>query len=115
MKIINARIHGIIDYLVVIFLLLAPSIFMLSEPISTFTYVLAGIHLTLTILTNFKMGIIKVIPLKVHGAIELIVAIVLTASFLFVDSWAKSPADLYFLSGFGIAVFLTWMLTDYSN
>jgi hypothetical protein len=51
MKVLNSKIHGIIDYLVVAFLLLSPSLFALPNYSSTFSYTLGGIHLLLTIFT----------------------------------------------------------------
>ncbi len=53
---INSKIHGVIDYLVVLFLWLLPSIFNLPEMTSIFTYALGGVHLGLTILTQFELG-----------------------------------------------------------
>jgi len=42
---INSKTHGVIDYLVVIFLWLSPSIFVLPEMTGIFTYALGGVHL----------------------------------------------------------------------
>ena len=74
---LTSKIHGIIDYLVVAFLLVSPSLFHLPEITALFTYILGGIHLVLTISTNFEMGLLKIIPLVLHGWIELIVSIAL--------------------------------------
>ncbi len=73
---LNSKTHGIVDYLVVVFLLIAPTAFHLPETTAVFTYVLGGIHLALTVLTNFEFGLVKVIPFKTHGLIELVVSIV---------------------------------------
>lgn len=115
MKIINSKLHGIIDYIVVLFLMLAPTLFGLSALIAFLTYALGLIHLTLTIFTNFSYGVVKVIPLKIHGLIELIVAIALMASPLMLDGLTEHSIDRFFFAGFGVAVLLTWALTDYSN
>ncbi|HET9055459.1 MAG TPA: hypothetical protein VFN30_01300, partial [Chitinophagaceae bacterium] len=71
---LNLKLHGIIDYLVVLFLWLSPTIFDLPQVTSIFTYALGGVHLVLTATTNFELGIIKIVPVKVHGMIELIVS-----------------------------------------
>ncbi len=42
--IINEKVHGIIDYAVVIFLLLSPTIFGFTGMVAIITYALAGIH-----------------------------------------------------------------------
>ena len=76
---VSSKVHGILDYASVLFLLLSPTLFGLPEVTSYFTYALGGIHLVLTALTKFELGIIKVIPLKVHGFIEAIAAVALVA------------------------------------
>ncbi len=117
MKILTSKTHGIIDYLVVVFLLLSPTIFGLSEPVATLTYCLGGVHLMLTALTKFQYGLIKVIPFQLHGRIELVVSIILIASPLLFGSYVnpENLIDKFFLAGFGMAVFITWVITDYSN
>lgn len=112
MKIINSRVHGIIDYLVVVFLLAAPGLFGLPETTALFTYVLGGIHLALTILTKFELGLIKLIPFPIHGWIELVVAIALVGVAFYLGSLEGELARNFYL-GFAGAVFLTWALTDY--
>ena len=109
---INSKTHGIIDYLVVVFLAASPTIFSLPETTSIFTYVLAGIHLTLTVLTNFELGVVKVIPFKFHGWIELLVSIALIGIAFFLGNKDGDIARNFYI-GFGIAVFLTWAITDY--
>lgn len=109
---INSKIHGVIDYLVVIFLWLSPSLFNLPEITSTLTYIIGGIHLTLTVLTKYELGIFKVIPYKIHGWIELIVAIVLVGVAFFLGSEEGDLARNFYI-GFALAVFLTWLVTDY--
>jgi len=103
---LNSKIHGFIDYLVVIFLLAAPTLFQLPELTSMFTYVLAGIHLILTIATDFELGVVKIIPFKIHGMIELVVSIVLIGvAFYLGDREGMLARNFYF--GFALAVFIT--------
>jgi len=89
MKFISPKIHGIIDYLVVVFLLASPTIFGFTGLLATFTYALGGVHLLLTILTAYSAGLIKVIPLALHGLIEFVVGVVLIvlAFILFSERW----------------------------
>ena len=111
---LNSKIHGLIDYLVVIFLFLSPKLFHLPEITEFFTYILAGIHLTLTVLTNFELGLIKIIPLKIHGLIELIVSITLFGAAFYFGSIEGNIARNFYIC-FAIAVFLTWLITDYKK
>ncbi|WP_373513271.1 hypothetical protein [Persicitalea sp.] len=114
MKVINAKIHGIIDYLVVVFLLAAPSLFGLPPTTALFTYVLGGIHLALTLLTDTDLGLIKVIPFPIHGWIELIVGIALVGAAFYLGGLEGDLARNFYL-GFGGAVLLVWALTDYQS
>lgn len=111
---LSSKVHGIIDYVVVLFLLASPSLFGLPEFTACCTYILAGIHFTLTILTDFEVGLIKVIPLKVHGMIELIVSLALVGFAFYVGGREGYLARNFYL-GFGIAVFLTWLISDYKS
>jgi hypothetical protein len=114
MKFISPAAHGIIDYLVVVFLLAAPSVFGFTGIISYVTYAIAGVHLLLTILTNFPMGLIKVIPVKVHAIIEALAGItcIVLACTLFKDNLEGSKL---FYGIFGTVVLLTWLVTDYNR
>jgi len=114
MKIINSKIHGIIDYVVVLFLWLSPTLFKLSPTIAAFTYALGGVHLILTLLTDFKLGAAKIIPLKLHGWIELVVGVILVASPLALQAYTNF-ADKYFFALFGTVVLLQWWLSDYDG
>ena len=110
--IINARIHGIIDYLVVVFLVAAPTLFGLSEYVSLLTYGLAGIHLILTAITQFPLGIVKTLPFPLHGIVEVAASVVIIlAPWIF--GFAEEAAGKWFYILFGVAVFLTWLLSDY--
>lgn len=114
MKILSSKLHGIIDYVVVIFLLASPTLFGLPEFTACCTYILAGVHFTLTILTDFEVGFFKVIPFKIHGIIELIVSLALVGFAFYLGGREGDLARNFYL-GFGIAVFLTWLVSDYKK
>ena len=111
MRFISPKIHGIIDYLVVVFLLASPSIFGFTGLLAIFTYALGIVHFLLTILTNFSAGIIKVIPFRVHGVIEFVVgiALIILSFTLFMDN----AAGKLFYVIFGTVMLLTWLVTNY--
>jgi hypothetical protein len=111
---LNSKTHGAIDYLVVVFLFLSPTLFGLKDITTTFTYVLAAIHLLLTITTKFEFGLVKIIPFKIHGVIELIVSIVLIGVAFYLGNLEGQLSRNFYLS-FGVAVFITWLITDYKN
>ena len=112
MKFINPKLHGIIDYLVVVFLLASPTIFGMTGNLAMYTYALSVVHLLLTLLTD-GVGIVKIIPLPVHGFIEFVVGValvILSFTVLKNDVLGKT-----FYSAFGIAVLVVFLFSDYKN
>src|SRR5580704_1592260 len=88
MKPISLTVHGAIDYLAVVIFAGAPAIIGLSGWPAALSYALAGIHLLMTLLTDFPAGVIKVIPIVLHQWVERIVGPVLVP-----PSWPSlSPA-----------------------
>ncbi|HET9055771.1 MAG TPA: hypothetical protein VFN30_02870, partial [Chitinophagaceae bacterium] len=86
----------------------------LPQVTSIFTYALGGVHLVLTATTNFELGIIKIVPVKVHGMIELIVSIVLLGVAFYLNNLEGELSRNFYIA-FAIAVFLTWVITDYKR
>lgn len=114
MKIISSKAHGLLDYATVIFLLLAPSLFGMEGRLSTFTYVLAGVHFALTALTAFEVGLIKVIPFRIHGLLEVVVSLALAG----VALWFRNTGDdlgFYFYIGLAIVIMIVFLLTDFKS
>jgi len=114
MAFINSKLHGIIDYLVVIFLWASPSLFNLPPGTAMFTYILGGIHLLLTLFTDFEFGAFKVIPFHIHGWIELIVSVALGGLAFYFYTINDAVSHKFYVF-FAIAVFLTWLLTGYKQ
>ena len=112
MKFISPKIHGFIDYLVVVFLLASPTFFGFTGLVAIFTYALGAVHLLLTAFTNYPLGIVKVIPVNLHATIEALVgiALIVLAYTLFKDN--AQGSKLYYVI-FGTVVLLTWLVTDY--
>jgi hypothetical protein len=113
MRFIAPKIHGIIDILVIIFLFGSPTFFGFTGLIATFTYVLGIIHLLLTLLTDYSIGVVKVIPFPVHGIIEFVVGVALIA--LAYTVFSGDPVGKLYYVIFGTVILLTWLCTDYNN
>lgn len=107
-------IHGILDYVTVVYFLLAPSIFALTPTVATISYLLGVVHSILTILTNFPLGMKKMIPLRIHGFIELIVATALILMPVLMGSSLTFYDSLFFIIT-GAAILLVWMLSRYKQ
>ncbi|MFD0940449.1 hypothetical protein [Pedobacter boryungensis] len=111
MKIISPKIHAILDYVFVIFLIVAPNIIGLSTTAATFSMILGGIHLLLTLVTMFKGGVIRLIPFPVHGIIELVVSF--TLAVLALTVFRKNMIDHFYYAALAITIFIIFILTNF--
>lgn len=111
---ITSKIHGVLDYVTVLIFALSPSLFALSETGATIAYTLAVVHLLMTILTAFSMGVIKVIPFQFHGYVELVVGLTLAIGPWLINDLLSSTDQLYF-SVMGGVILLVWLLTTYKS
>jgi hypothetical protein len=112
MRILSPRIHGVIDLVTVVVLVLAPTLFGLGGSPAAIAYSLAAIHLLLTLLTRFPMGVWKTIPFVYHGIVELIVGIALLLLPSYAGYGPGSPAKRFYLA-MGAVVLVVWALTAY--
>ncbi len=114
MKVISSKAHAILDYATVLFLLAAPTIFKMQGDLCTFTYALGVVHFCLTALTDFELGVIKVIPFRIHGLIEVIVSLALAG----VAFWFYNNANefgFYFYMALAVVIMIVFILTDFKN
>lgn len=114
MKILTPRTHGTLDYLTVIAFLLAPTLFGLSGLPATISYLLAAVHLVLTLVTAFPLGVVKAVPFKLHGVVELVVSVLLVL-LPWLLGFASVPTARNFYFGAGVVVFVVWLVTDYAR
>ncbi len=77
-------------------------------------HVESPLPIALVITTKFEFGLIKIIPFKIHGLIELIVSIVLMGVAFYLGNLEGDLSRNFYLS-FGIAVLITWLITDYKT
>jgi hypothetical protein len=112
MKIFNPKVHGILDYAVVVAFALAPTVLGLSGLPATISHLLAAIHLILTLTTAFPLGVVRIVPLPLHGAIELVVSIALIA-LPWIFKFAPDVVARNFYVSAGALIFAVWLVTDY--
>jgi hypothetical protein len=112
MRILSARAHGYLDYITVVGFACAPALLGFDGLPKWICYGLAAIHLSLTLLTNFPLGVAKLIPSGIHGLIELIVSIALII-LPWAMGFASNPAARNFFILIGVTIFIVWLLTDY--
>jgi hypothetical protein len=112
MKILSPRVHGYLDYAVVALFLLAPTLFGFAGVAASICYILAAVHAGMTLLTAFPLGIAKIIPFTVHGALEVGVSLFLLASpWLFGFDYVPAARNFFIASA--VALGLVWLATDY--
>ena len=113
MKPIAPTIHGYLDYLTVVVFLAAPKLLGLDGLPALLSWTLAGVHLALTLVTDFPLGWRPWLPFSIHGWIERIVgpAMVLIA---FLPNFSSSSSALGFYLFMGLVIVSVGWLTDYS-
>ena len=111
MKILSDTTHGILDYLTVALFVLAPSLFGFSGTAAIISYALAGIHLAMTLFTDMPLGVAKIIPMKLHALVEMLVGPVLVIGALILPDLVADGRDFFIAAGMGI--FVVWLLSHY--
>jgi hypothetical protein len=82
MKIISSRTHGVLDYIVGLVLILSPRLFNLdaSSAEGQVPVALGIATLIYSVLTRYEVGLIKVIPFRVHLTLDTLSGILLALS-----------------------------------
>lgn len=112
MKIISPTQHGYFDYVTVVLFLVAPTFIGLTGMAGTIAYALAGIHLAVTLVTDFPLGIAKLLPFRVHGWVERVVGPTLVL-LPFILSFEGPARGFYIVVG--LVIILLGVLTDYER
>lgn len=101
MKFVTKQIHAYLDYPVAIALIGLPFLLALgsSNPIAFQLSVATGVAaLILTILTDHQLGLVRVIPYKIHLIVDLLVGLTFVAA-PFIFSFEGIDALYYWLNG----------------
>ncbi len=108
-RFLSPRTHGILDYVTVVVFALAPALLGLGGLAAALSYALAAVHLAMTLLTAFPLGVVAKIPFPFHGTVEMVVGsvLVLAGSFLF-----EGPGRMFYLV-MGAVILLVYLTTDY--
>ena len=86
--------------------------FDLVPAVDTACFVMAGGYLVLTLLTDFKFGLIRVVPLQVHGWLDLLTGVALLAAPL-VLGFPAGSAERNLSWVLGAVSVVTWLITDW--
>lgn len=114
MRQLSPKLHGILDYLAAAAFATAPLLFMINERTAAVfgCYVAAATLLLVSLLTRYPLGVVRVIPFTVHGALEFVTAPLLVA-YPWIAGFADIPGPRNFFIVSGAALFAIWLITDY--
>ncbi len=112
MRLIGAWSHAIIDYVMVIILVIGPGVAGFSGRQATLAYVLAATIFVLSLLTRYPLGVMKVLGFPVHGALELLIAI-LVLILPWLASFARGVHSRDFYVLIAILLLVICLITDY--
>ena len=90
MRVIPTRIHGYVDYLMGVVLIAAPWILGFADggPEQWVPVILGAGVILYSLLTDYELGVARVIPMQVHLALD-----VLGGAFLAISPWLFGFAD----------------------
>src|SRR4051812_39143624 len=107
MRFIPRTFHGFLDYIVGLFLLMLPWVFGLPRGLaSTIPMVMGGAALAYSLLTNYELGVVRLIPFKAPLVLD-----VLSGFFFIASPWifrlppGTEPFLAIGLFEIGVAVF----------
>ncbi|HEV7821960.1 MAG TPA: hypothetical protein VGO84_12335 [Burkholderiales bacterium] len=112
MKVLDPKIHGVLDYALAFAFLLAPALFDFPEPAATLSYVIGFVYIGTSLLTRYPLGLLKWIPFPVHGTLESIMAVgFIVFPWLFGFADVPAPRNFYVVAGVGLLGVVA--ITDY--
>jgi hypothetical protein len=114
MKLIAPGPHRLLDFVAVVVFALAPFAIGLGGVPAAICWILAIVHLLVTLATRFPGRTGGAIAFVAHGVLELVVSVFLAASPWIFGFAPGSPARRFFVTA-GVALFLVWLLTDYAG
>jgi hypothetical protein len=113
MKVISDTAHGILDYLTVAIFALAPGILGLTGFAALVSYALAAIHLIMTLLTSMPLGVVKIIPMRLHALVEMLVGPVLVVAALVLPTLLGDKREFFLVMG--LVILAVWFLSSYGR
>lgn len=77
---ISTYMHGVMDYVIGLALLVAPILFRFSGTPATVARTVGVIILLQAVMTRFELGLVKIIPMRVHLMMDYVIGAILAAS-----------------------------------
>jgi hypothetical protein len=100
------------DIYIICLLFMAPILWGMTGEPRMILWSLCLIHFLVVCISKFSYGIVRILPMQVHGFLELIVGLSLPfMPYLF--NFADRPNERHFFTGAGFILLVFWFLTDY--
>jgi hypothetical protein len=112
MKRIPASVHRSLDMLAIIGFLAAPLLLQISGRAALLSYALAAVQLLLTLATKFPDTRHKLLSLKAHGIVELVVGIALVV-LPWLAGWEGTERTYYVVVG--VVLLTVWASSNYGR
>lgn len=112
MKFLSPRAHAWVDYLLVALFAVAPFLFDMGDVASALCWVLAPLHLLMSLLTAYPGGVARVLAFPTHGVLELLIGAALVVFPWVLGFQDEAAARNFFLTA-GVGVLFVWVVTDY--
>ncbi|HEX9500102.1 MAG TPA: hypothetical protein VGA10_00475 [Thermoanaerobaculia bacterium] len=112
MRLIGAWAHAIIDYSIVAILFIGPSIAGFAGRQATVAYTLGTTLLVLSLLTRYPLGALKFIRFPVHGAMEMLIALMFLI-LPWLANFAKGIHSRNFYLLISVLMLAIWFMTDF--
>jgi hypothetical protein len=82
MKIISRRVHGMLDYIVGLLLIFSPKLFGFDTGgmESRLPVMLGVAAIVYSLITNYELGLVKVVPFRVHLGLDVLNGLLLASS-----------------------------------
>lgn len=113
-KPISPTLHGALDYSTMAATLAAPRLLHFPSRAASATYALAAGYIALSALTDYPPAVKRAIPLRAHGATDVVLGLALPALPWVLGFARDKPARNFFLALTGITLTVT-ALTDWSQ
>jgi len=114
-KLIPVTWHGVADYVVGVLLLIAPfALGFTNNAAATWVSIVLGLGaIVASLLTNYPLGAVKLIPVTIHSFADYAVAVVLILASLLLYGGARRPTVAHLVVG--VLVLVVSLLTAYQG
>jgi hypothetical protein len=118
MRFLSSRTHGVLDYLTAALFLAAPWLFGFHDgSMAQWTVMAAGACVLLTaLMTDYELGLVRMLPLRLHLTLDLLVGLLLAAAPWLLDFAAQTFIPHLVLGAFEVLVSLfTYTVPDHQR